>query len=152
MARRHGSAQFNDVFAISKIAVCRAPPVARRHGSARLNEARWPRLCHFKLDLDGLITEDGIASIMIFQVRSGWLDQRGRVQPRCWPHRSYHSSGRAGLDYAISKFYLDGLFIEAEFNANFWALRSYSTKMKIIASLSSSSLIASSRAVAALML
>ena len=52
----------------------------------------------------------------------------------------------------MSKFYVDGLFIEAEFNANFWTLRSYSTKMKIIASLSSSSLIAPSRAVAALML
>ena len=55
-------------------------------------------------------------------------------------------------DYAISKFYLDGLFIEAEFAANFWTLRSYSSKMKIIGFLSSSSLIAPSRAVAALML
>ena len=114
VARRHGSAQFNDVFAISKIAVCRAPPVARRHGSARLNEARWHRLCHFKLDLDGLITEDGIASTMLFQVRSGWLDHRGRDQREDFAPT--HSSGRDSLDYSIFMFYPDGLISEAEFN------------------------------------
>ena len=143
-------------------------------GSTR---TRWLRLCHLKLDLDGLITEDGIASIVLFQVRSGWLDQRGRDQREDFAPT--HISGCDSLDYSIFKFYPDGLISEAEFNQDvgfiaplqFWTrwprLRHFQVlsgwlvhrgrvqreltdaafifyKMKIIASLSSRSLIAPS--------
>ena len=151
MAPRLGSAQFNDVFAISKIAACRAPAVARRHCSARLNEDAIASTMQFQARSGCLITEaefnancwlhrschnsgrdglDDAISSSIFQVLFGWLDHRGRVQPRCWPHRSFHSSGRASPDYAIFNFDLDGLFIEAEFNADSSTLRSHSTKRR----------------------
>ena len=80
-------------------------------GSTR---TRWLRLCHLKHDLDGLITEDGIASIMLIQVRSGWLDQRGRDQREDFAPT--HISGCDSLDYSIFKFYPDGLISEAKFN------------------------------------